>query len=144
MRSASAAPLLLSNEHLSRVGARLGAGAIVAFPGSACGLQATAGVARYLAEESAGQCGPCVYGLAASSEALERLVRGEAERSAELDLARILRQLEGRGACRHPDGAAHFVASAMKVFSDEVSEHLAGRCRLRSADILPVTAGRRR
>jgi len=144
VRAASAAPLVLSDEDLSRVGARLGAGAIVALPDSACALHEVARVARYLAESSAGQCGPCVYGLAAASEALERLARAQAGRSAELDLARVLRQVEGRGACRHPDGAARFLASAMRVFSDEVSEHLTGRCRLRTAGILPLTNGRRR
>ena len=42
-------------------------------PASACGLVETARVTRYLATESAGQCGPCVHGLDAIAHALESL-----------------------------------------------------------------------
>ena len=43
----------------------LGAGIVVALPETTCALAETARVARYLAAQSAGQCGPCVHGLAA-------------------------------------------------------------------------------
>ena len=41
----------------------LGAGAVIVFPESACAVADCARVLRYLADESAGQCGPCVNGL---------------------------------------------------------------------------------
>jgi len=42
-----------------------GAGLIAALPADACGIAETARLVRYLAAESAGQCGPCLFGLAA-------------------------------------------------------------------------------
>ena len=81
-------------------------------------------MARYLADESAGQCGPCVHGLRSVAGALESLARGR-DRAAQAQ--RWLGQVRGRGACRHPDGTARFVACALAVFADEIERHLA-RC----------------
>jgi NADH:ubiquinone oxidoreductase subunit F (NADH-binding) len=58
-----AAGLTLSNADLRPFGASVGAGVLAALPASRCGLAETARVARYLALESAGQCGPCLNGL---------------------------------------------------------------------------------
>jgi NADH:ubiquinone oxidoreductase subunit F (NADH-binding) len=126
--AAAARGALLSNADLARFGASLGARAIVVLPRAACGVVETARIARYLAEESAGQCGPCVHGLAAIADDLAQLARssGHADASA---LRRRLAQVANRGACRHPDGAVALVASAIRVFADEFERHLAGqRC----------------
>jgi len=119
----------------------LGAGAIVAFPHDTCGLAECARVVRYLAGESAGQCGPCVHGLPAIADALERLAGGDGR--AEQQLARWTGQVSGRGACRHPDGVVRFVGSALEVFADDVARHRRRRCKRRTRAVLPVPAGRR-
>jgi NADH:ubiquinone oxidoreductase subunit F (NADH-binding) len=108
-------------------GARLGARAIVVLPASACGICESAHALRYLADSSAGQCGPCVHGLDAIAASFERLAapRGRDERQ---QLARWIAQVRGRGACRHPDGTAAFATSALKVFAREAEQHLHGRC----------------
>ena len=54
-----------SSAGLADLGAGPGAGLIAALPADACGLRETARLARYLAGESAGQCGPCRFGLPA-------------------------------------------------------------------------------
>jgi len=44
----------------------------------------------------------------------------------EHDAARVLNwaiEVRGRGACRHPDGAAGMVLSALQVFESEVTRH---------------------
>jgi len=132
--------LSLTEASLWGAGAGLGAGAIVVLPETACGLEQSAGVARYLAGESAGQCGPCVHGLPALADSLESLARGDGT-GREQALSR-LRQIRGRGACRLPDGAARFVESSLAVFADEVELHLRGRCSGRPGAFLP-TGGRR-
>lgn len=122
--------LRLIDAELASAGASLGARAIVALPLSACGLVESARVVRYLADESAGQCGPCVHGLDAISTAFERLARGGRDAAgAPGQLKRWLGQVKDRGACRHPDGAARLVESALRVFGAEVELHARGRCR---------------
>ena len=117
----------------------LGAGILAMLPAEACGLCETARVARYLAEQSAGQCGPCVHGLAAIAGSLEQLVRGDG-RTADLTLLhRRLVQIVDRGACRHPDGAAALVSSALRVFAGEVDRHLRRRpCSGHGRPVLPI------
>jgi NADH:ubiquinone oxidoreductase subunit F (NADH-binding) len=129
----------LSNAGLARFGASLGARAIVALPADACGVVETARVARYLAEQSAGQCGPCVHGLAAVADSLEQLVRRDTRTIDVALLQRRLAQIVNRGACRHPDGAARLVASALRVFAGEVDGHLHGRrCAGHGRQVLPT------
>ncbi|WAL64110.1 SLBB domain-containing protein [Amycolatopsis cynarae] len=105
----------------------VGAGVVVALDTGQCGLRAAAGVANYLAQQSARQCGPCLNGLPAIADAMARLAQGGTP-----DLPDRLRRLtalvEGRGACHHPDGTARFVRSALAVFDDEVGRHLRGDC----------------
>jgi NADH:ubiquinone oxidoreductase subunit F (NADH-binding) len=133
--------LALSNADLRPAGAIAGAGVLAALPTSHCGLAETANVARSLALESAGQCGPCFNGLPAIAAALAELAK---PRPAEASLANLQRWaglLNGRGACHHPDGTVRFVGTALRVFAAEIAEHAAGRCTAtHSAPFLPVTA----
>ena len=119
----------------------LGAGAIVALPAQTCALAECARVVRFLRGESAGRCGPCLYGLAAIADAFERLTAGDA--GARRQLERWTAQVRGRGACKHPDGVVSFVESALTVFRNELDEHSRrGRCRKELRAVLPVP-GRR-
>ena len=117
----------------------LGAGAIVGFPASACGVAEAAAVVRYLAGESAGQCGPCVHGLRAIATAFAELETNPS--GARRRLERWTSQVRGRGACRHPDGVAAFVDSFLNVFRQELSRHARrGRCGAATRGWLPVHA----
>jgi NADH:ubiquinone oxidoreductase subunit F (NADH-binding) len=129
----------LSNASLARHGASLGARAIAVLPADACGIAETARVARYLAEQSAGQCGPCVHGLAAIADSLEQLVHRTRRTPDAGLLRRRLAQVANRGACRHPDGAVALVSSALRVFSGELDRHLHGRrCTGHGRPVLPI------
>jgi NADH:ubiquinone oxidoreductase subunit F (NADH-binding) len=112
---------------LAAMGATLGVGIMVALPLSSCGVAETARIVRYMAGQSAGQCGPCVFGLPAIADDLELLWTGRADQELLARLERRVEQVDGRGACRHPDGVARLVRSALKVFGDDVRAHSEGR-----------------
>jgi NADH:ubiquinone oxidoreductase subunit F (NADH-binding) len=130
----------LSDEALRPRGASLGARTIVALPRSVCGLAGTSRVARYMARESAGQCGPCVFGLAALADAFESIAKCDDNVDDALDrIPRLHAQIARRGACAHPDGTLGLVMSALDVFSSEVEVHRSGRCTAKShASVLPA------
>jgi NADH:ubiquinone oxidoreductase subunit F (NADH-binding) len=143
--AAHASGLRLANTMLRPLGASLGAGVLAALPADRCGLAETARVARYLALESAGQCGPCLNGLPRIAAALAELA-GLAGRRPDprvmSDLNRWAGLVEGRGACHHPDGTVRFVRSALRVFAAEVRQHQQGRCSARSSvPFLPAPVG---
>jgi NADH:ubiquinone oxidoreductase subunit F (NADH-binding) len=118
----------LSDAGLRPHGASLGARAVVALPRSACGLAETARVVRSLADESAGQCGPCVFGLPALADAYDTLLAGDPAGTARQRIGRLRDQIALRGGCAHPDGTLAFAASGLAVFADEIDRHRRGQC----------------
>src|SRR5205807_6526864 len=90
----------------------LGCGVLSILGQRGCGVCETARILRYLAAESAAQCGPCFFGLRSLADACTRLAQGEGRPD---DLERLQRwssEVRGRGACRHPDGAVALLQSA--------------------------------
>lgn len=126
--SERAAAVPLTRAGLEPHGAAPGSGVLIALPSSRCGLRTAAGVAGYLAGESAGQCGPCLNGLPALARHLDALARGREVRRSAAELERLAGVVDGRGACRHPDGTARFVRSTLRAFHAEVELHQAGHC----------------
>ena len=125
--------LTLSEPALRAQGLTLGAGIIHVLGESRCGVCEVARVTRWMAGQSAGQCGPCVFGLSAIADALAGLC-GHAGSSADgfTSLAQIQRwcqMVKGRGGCAHPDGVARYVTSALDVMGAEFQDHaLHGPC----------------
>ena len=97
---------------------------MIALPSSACGVLESARVLTWLAGETAGQCGPCVHGLAAVAKGMTDLAHGRASSDMVDKLHRWAGQIEGRGACSFPDGAARLLRSSLRVFSVDVDHHL--------------------
>jgi NADH:ubiquinone oxidoreductase subunit F (NADH-binding) len=131
--------LTLSNADLRPLGAAVGAGVLAALPADRCGVVESARVVRYLALESAGQCGPCLNGLPLIADTLAQIADHRSAPSARGDLARWSKLVERRGACHHPDGTVRFLRSALTVFADEVALHEAGGCSAVSYEpFLPI------
>lgn len=108
---------------LREAGSAFGAGVIAFLGNDRCGVRATATIMGYMAGQSAAQCGPCVFGLRAIADATARLAGGTAEGDDLARLERWSRQLSGRGACRHPDGAVGQILSSLRVFGSEWELH---------------------
>jgi NADH:ubiquinone oxidoreductase subunit F (NADH-binding) len=120
--------LPVSRAGLAPYGAAPGAGVVIALPDGACGLAETARIAAYLAGQVAGQCGPCVNGLPRLADTLAALAQRHARPGLPTEVARLAALVTGRGACRHPDGTARLIRSALREFETDVAAHLAGRC----------------
>ena len=129
----------LTPADLVAAGAAIGAGVLLALPSSACGLAESQRVATWLASQSAGQCGPCTYGLPAIAEDLALLSRAGHTSNVRNRLERRLGLVEGRGACHHPDGTARFVASVLQTFGADLARHQRGQaCPPATHPVLPL------
>ncbi|AQT78688.1 NADH dehydrogenase [Mycolicibacterium litorale] len=124
----------LSRTGLESLGASPGAGIVHALGPTDCGLARTAEITGYLAGQSARQCGPCRNGLPRLAELLDELAYGRANDPLVKEIRRITRLVDGRGSCRHPDGTARMVRSALRTFADDIELHHRGRCI--AADVL--------
>jgi NADH:ubiquinone oxidoreductase subunit F (NADH-binding) len=116
-------PVPLSRPSLQAAGGTMGPGILACLPRAACGLAETARVLRYLAEENAGQCGPCVFGLPALAGAVADLAYHGGRSRAIDQIGALVPVIEGRGACRHPDGATRLVRSALRTFWADARAH---------------------
>lgn len=121
------AAVSVSHAGLGAVGGTLGAGVVMALRHDECGLRATAEAVRYLAGQSAGQCGPCLNGLPAIAAAFEDLVAAGLP-ATRVQLQRWCGMVTGRGLCHHPDGTVALVRSALLTFGEDVERHRTGQC----------------
>ncbi len=128
----------LSRAGIAAAGASLGAGVLFVLDSTTCALGELARSTAWLAAQSAGQCGPCRFGLPALAADVIAAAHGdprglaEAQRHSEL--------VTGRGACAHPDGTARFVASGLAVLHDEIVAHRTGGCGRIDRGQLPTGA----
>lgn len=121
--------LPINQSVLRENGLSLGAGIVGILPGDACGLRETAHITSWMAEQSAQQCGPCMFGLPWLAD--DMAVIGNAEGRFTPAMRRLqerLPMLVRRGACSHPDGVARLAESALSVFADELHHHKKKTC----------------
>jgi NADH:ubiquinone oxidoreductase subunit F (NADH-binding) len=121
-------------------GGSIGAGVVIVLGESACPVAETVRLTTWLAQQTAGQCGPCVHGLAAIAQRLQELAAGRGF-DGQREISRLAGVIRGRGACRHPDGALRLLASALTVFAREFDDHARhGPCDACDASaVLPTT-----
>lgn len=105
-----------------------GAGIVHALEKGKCGLACTAAIADYLAAESARQCGPCRIGLPRLAQLLDKLAYDRVDNTCIREIRRLVHLVDGRGACRHPDGTARMISSALDTFADDIEHHRRRRC----------------
>ena len=81
-----------------------------------------------------------MFGVPALADALADLAyQGGKEDGAER-IVQLIRLIEGRGACRHPDGATQLARSALTAFRSDAHRHqLRGPCAgIRHPPALPI------
>lgn len=118
----------LSRPGLTSLGGSPGAGIVHVLGTGDCGLARTAEITRYLADQSAMQCGPCLNGLPRLAELLDRLAHGHFDDRLPAEIQRVVRLIDGRGSCRHPDGTARMIRSALRAFGTDIDMHRHKRC----------------
>ena len=132
---------IVSRNSLDAVGGALGAGAILPISQETCPLGESLRVAQWLADESAGQCGPCYLGLPAAARGLEDILNGGGPAALEA-VKQVAKSVKRRGACSHPDGSAMFLESTIKAFTDDLAAHVLGNgCGRPVEGVLPLFEG---
>ena len=116
--SARVAGLAVDPVALRRHGIAFGSGVVAQAPQDRDALEWTAELVRWLADERAGQCGPCIFGLPELARQFDDF-HGAKKRSTRQrrKLDDLMQEIDGRGACRHPDGVVRLVRSAVDVFA---------------------------
>jgi NADH-quinone oxidoreductase subunit F len=108
--------LTMDFDSLSKLKSGLGTAAIIVLDKSADVIKAIARIAYFYKHESCGQCTPCREGTGWMWRVLERMARGEAEKS-EIDrLFDVSKQIEGHTICALGDAAAWPVQGLIRHF----------------------------
>ncbi len=137
--AADAARLRWSSDDLAPYGGSVGPGVIDVLDPRVCPVEYVDRMLTYAAGESAGQCGPCMFGLPSIAADWHDLaaVRPGSRAGVEARLAHRVALLPGRGACRFPDGVARFAASARRQLSGHLEAHARGHCPTAAHPVAP-------
>ncbi len=120
--------LAWSSADLARFGGSVGPGIIDVLDPHRCPVAVVDSYLGFAAGESAGQCGPCMFGVPALAAAWHDLLVHRPT-PARVDAVRAHGGLlPNRGACRVPDGVARFAASALQALEPHLRAHRDGRC----------------
>ena len=125
-------------------GGVIGASVLWVLGEGTCPLVELDRITAWMAGESAGQCGPCMFGLPSVADDVHQLASGHVHADLIPRLRQRLGLVAGRGGCKHPDGTARLVATALDAFADEVRCHEHGTCSApgQHGPHLPVPEGR--
>ena len=101
---------------LKALGVAFGTGIIAMPPTNQSELKWSAEILSWMANESAGQCGPCIFGLPELAFEYQKLASSRVlTKRKTRKLEDTMRLIEGRGACRHPDGVVRMARSAIAL-----------------------------
>ena len=108
--------LTMDFDSLSKLKSGLGTAAVIVLDKSADVVKAIARIAYFYKHESCGQCTPCREGTGWMWRVLERMARGEAEKSEIDTLFDVSKQIEGHTICALGDAAAWPVQGLIRHF----------------------------
>jgi NADH-quinone oxidoreductase subunit F len=116
----------VSYEGLAAIGSGLGSAGFMVFDDSDDLVAVTAGVSRFLAVESCGQCTPCKRDGLALSGLLSNLCHSEGSRTEVARLRSLVDTVADRARCYLASQHQVVVTSLLDRFPDEVDRHLSG------------------
>jgi NADH:ubiquinone oxidoreductase subunit F (NADH-binding) len=135
----------VSYEALSAIGSGLGSGGFIVLDDGDDLAAVAAGVSRFLAVESCGQCTPCKQDGLTLADALARVCRNEA---VENDMDAIRKRVDtvaDNARCYLATQHQTVLASVLDRFPDAIESHLAGRAEPVEpelvAELLDITGG---
>jgi NADH:ubiquinone oxidoreductase subunit F (NADH-binding) len=116
----------ISYEAMAAIGSGLGSGGFIVFDDRADVVGVAAGVSRFLAVESCGQCTPCKQDGLAISDLLARVGRSDAGERELADIRSRVDTVADSARCFLATQHQVVVASILEHFADEFQAHLSG------------------
>ncbi len=116
--------LTMDFDSLTKLKSGLGTAAIIVLDKSADVVKAIARIAYFYKHESCGQCTPCREGTGWMWRVLDRMSRGEAEKSEIDKLFDVSKQIEGHTICALGDAAAWPVQGLIRHFRPEIEARI--------------------
>ncbi len=102
----------------------LGTAAVIVLDKSADVVAAIARISYFYKHESCGQCTPCREGTGWMWRVMERMVRGEAQKSEIDTLLNVTKQVEGHTICALGDAAAWPIQGLIRHFRPEIERRI--------------------
>ena len=124
---ASALDVPVSYEGLSAIGSGLGSGSFIVMDDAVDMAAVAAGVARFLAVESCGQCSPCKLDGLTLSKHLANVSRSDAGRHDYDVIRKRLGTVADRSRCFLATQQQVVIESIMRHFPEEIEAHLSGK-----------------
>jgi NADH-quinone oxidoreductase subunit F len=113
---------------MQSIGSGLGSGGMIVYDDTACLVAATAMLSRFLATESCGQCPPCKLGTAAIAERFLELDKGGGDLTHVEEIQAWITRVTDANRCGLGAGERALAAGTLRMFTDEVLDHLERPC----------------
>ena len=116
----------VSYEGLAAIGSGLGSAGFMVFDDEDDLVAVTAGVSRFLAVESCGQCTPCKRDGLLLSGLLDKVCRSDATRHDVIQIRNLVDTVADRARCYLASQHQVVVTSLVERFGDEIARHVSG------------------
>ncbi len=116
--------IALDFDAMSKAGAILGSGGLIAASEDACVVDLTRALIAFCQYESCGKCFPCRAGMTHLLEVLERICRMDSTPEDMALMGRVGRSMQAGSLCGHGQLGFNPVSSAVRYFREEFEQHL--------------------
>lgn len=116
--------IALDFDAMSKAGAILGSGGLIAASEDACVVDLTRALIAFCQYESCGKCFPCRTGMSHLLEVLERICRMDSTPEDMVLMGRVGRSMQAGSLCGHGQLGFNPVSSAVRYFREEFDQHL--------------------